>query len=93
MTKIKRKKAKPSLAKLFIAQGRMMRFLEIIALLHNARWKVTDLAKRFDLSERTIYRYFDIMETLDIAIEKDFNDNWFLAQDNCPLCGQEVKHG
>jgi len=68
-----KKKAKP-----IIAQAKLLRLFQIIAVLKTGRWPVKNLAARFDASERTIYRYVTLLEEAGILIEKDFANQWFI---------------
>lgn len=52
---------------------------------------IRSIAREFDMSERSVYRYIKILENAGIGIEVDFHNKLFLAQDMCPLCNVPVK--
>lgn len=76
----------------FIAQAKIMRLLELIMFLQASRWTIEQLAEKFDMSDRTIYRYIQILESLEFGVEKDFDNRYFIVEDTCPLCGGELRH-
>lgn len=76
----------------FIVQAKMMRVFKLIIKLQTEKKTIKQLAEHFDQSERTIYRYINLLDALDISIDKDFNGMYFIAADACPLCGSEVCH-
>lgn len=55
-----------------------VKILKIDKLLRSQRWKMKELAHRFDVSERTMRRYFKYFESADIEIEKDFDNRYFI---------------
>lgn len=77
---------------LFVAQAKLMRLMELIMLLQSARFTVEELAEHFDQCERTVYRYINLLESLEFGIEKDFNKRYFIVEHTCPLCGGELHH-
>jgi predicted AAA+ superfamily ATPase len=76
-----------------VVNARMMKLMQMAMMLQTSKVTVAQIAKRLDMCARSVYRYIDILEAMDIAIEKDFYNKYFIAQDLCPLCGSEVKHG
>ena len=56
----------------------MLRLFQIIAVLKAGHWTIRQLAERFDTSERTIYRYINLLEEVDFLIEKDFDNRYFI---------------
>lgn len=68
------KKTEPS-----IPQAKLLRLLQIIAVLKSGRWVIKHLAQRFDTSERTIYRYLKIFEEVGFALEKDSGKRYFIV--------------
>jgi predicted DNA-binding transcriptional regulator YafY len=76
----KKKNQKP-----LIPQAKLLRVLEIIAVLKGGGKNVHELAKRFKMSTRTIYRYFLLLAEVGFVIEKDFENNYFiLSSENEP---------
>lgn len=62
-----------------IPQGRLMRILQIIAVLKQGHWTIQQLAERFDTSIRTMYRYIQILEEVDFLLERDFHNRYFIV--------------
>lgn len=76
-----------------IAQAKMLRLMQMIVLLQSSAFTIAQLAKRFDMCERSVYRYIKIMEALDFLVDKDFDNRYFIQKTNrCPLCGGELHH-
>ena len=63
-----------------IPQAKLLRLFQIIAVLKSGHWTIKQLADRFDTSERTIYRYLNLLEEVDFLIEKDFENNCLYIQ-------------
>ncbi len=61
-----------------IPQAKLLRLFQIIAVLKSGHWTIRQLAERFDTSERTIYRYINLLEEVDFLIEKDFDNRYFI---------------
>src|SRR3989337_143241 len=61
-----------------IPQAKLLRLFQIIAVLKARHWTIRQLAERFDTSERTIYRYINLLEEVDFLIEKDFDNRYFI---------------
>lgn len=61
-----------------IPQAKLLRLFQIIAVLKAGHWTIRQLADRFDTSERTIYRYINLLEEVDFLIEKDFDNRYFI---------------
>ncbi len=62
-----------------IPQAKLLRLFQIIAVLKSGHWTIKQLAERFDTSERTIYRYINLLEEVDFLIEKDFDNRYFIV--------------
>ena len=62
-----------------IPQAKLLRLFQIIAVLKSGHWTIRQLADRFDTSERTIYRYINLLEEVDFLIEKDFDNRYFIV--------------
>lgn len=62
-----------------IPQAKLLRLFQIIAVLKSGHWTIRQLAERFDTSERTIYRYINLLEEVDFLIEKDFDNRYFIV--------------
>lgn len=61
-----------------IPQAKLLRLFQIIAVLKGGHRTIKQLAERFDTSERTIYRYINLLEEVDFIIEKDFDNRYFI---------------
>src|SRR5687768_8516134 len=61
-----------------IPQAKLLRLFQIIAVLKSGHWTIKQLAERFDTSERTIYRYINLLEEVEFLIEKDFDNRYFI---------------
>lgn len=74
-------KGKPSTKKKdsIIPQAKLLRLFQIIAVLKSGHWSIKQLSERFDTSERTIYRYINLLEEVDFLIEKDFDNRYFIV--------------
>lgn len=74
MTRKRKRKKSESI----IPQTKLLRLFQIIAVLKTGRWSIKRLAERYDTSERTIYRYIDLLEEVELLVEQDFNGNFFI---------------
>ena len=61
-----------------IPQAKLMRVLELIALLKGRGKTIGELAERFDMSERSIYRYLKLLEAVGFVVDKDFHNHYFI---------------
>lgn len=76
-------------SKAFATHAKMIKIIEMIVLLQSSRFTISDLALRFNQSERSVYRYLSAMEALDFPVEKDFSGKYFICDTTtCPLCGR-----
>jgi proteasome accessory factor C len=71
-----------------IPQAKIMRVLELIAVLKSSHWTVGQLAARFDTTKRTIYRYIHLLEAVNFIVEKDFHDKYFIFTSEQETNGQ-----
>lgn len=72
-----------------IPQAKLLRLFQIIAVLKSGHWTIKQLADRFDTSERTIYRYINLLEEVDFLLEKDFENRYFIiTTDDDPMQSQ-----
>ncbi|GAB1445417.1 hypothetical protein MASR2M41_11110 [Flammeovirgaceae bacterium] len=74
-----KKKVKSKNEESIIPQAKLLRLLELISALKSSHWSIEDLARRVDMSERTIYRYLKLFEAVNFIIDKDFQDRYFIA--------------
>lgn len=61
-----------------IPQAKLLRLFQIISVLKTGHWTIHQLAERFDTSDRTIYRYLNLLEEVDFLVEKDFENRYFI---------------
>lgn len=61
-----------------IPQAKLLRLFQIIAVLKSGHWTIKQLSERFDTSERTIYRYINLLDEVDFLLEKDFENRFFI---------------
>lgn len=73
-----KKKASATKKDSIIPQAKLLRLFQIIAVLKSGHWTIKQLAERFDTSERTIYRYINLLEEVEFLIEKDFDNRYFI---------------
>lgn len=75
----KKTKSAPKKKESIIPQAKLLRLFQIIAVLKSGHWTIRQLAERFDTSDRTIYRYINLLEEVDFLIEKDFDNRYFIV--------------
>lgn len=71
----------------FVAETKMLKLFQMINILCNHRYTIKEMAERLDTSERTIYRHIRLLEFMEVSLDKDFNDKYFIVPGACPLCG------
>lgn len=64
-----------------IAQAKILRIFQLIGLLKAGGRTVGQLASRLNTAERTIYRYFRLLEELGFIIDLDFNGRYFIHRE------------
>lgn len=67
-------------------QRKILRVFRLMAFLYSGKRSVTDLAIELEVSERTVYRYINLLDSIDIGIEQDLDGTFFIVKDTCPLC-------
>lgn len=72
---VKKKVKKPEP---IIPQAKLLRLFQIISMLKTGRWSIRSIAQRHDTSERTIYRYLNLLEAVDFPVEKGFDNLYFI---------------
>lgn len=60
-------------------QAKILRVFKLISVLKKRPRSVNYLSNTFEVSSRTVYRYLTLLENLGFIIDKDFNDNYFIA--------------
>jgi len=71
-----------------VSAAKMLRLLELIKVLCINRLTVRQIMERFDIGKRTVYRYITLLEFMEVVVEKDFNNKFFIVDGGCPLCGK-----
>jgi predicted DNA-binding transcriptional regulator YafY len=61
-----------------IPQAKLLRVLELIALIKGKGKTIGEMAERFDMSERSIYRYLKLLEAVGFVVDKDFHNRYFI---------------
>ena len=64
-----------------VPQAKILRIFQLIGLLKAGGRTITQLASQLDSSERTIYRYFKLLEEIGFIIDQDFNGRYFIHRD------------
>lgn len=64
-----------------IPQAKLLRIFQLIGLLKGGGRTVAQLASQLNATERTIYRYFKLLEQIGFIIEQDFNRRYFIHRD------------
>jgi transcriptional antiterminator len=73
-----------------VVHPKMFRMLDLVKELHVRRMTVKEIADFLQCSPRTVWRYFIDLNFFGISIDKDFDNKYFIAQDNCPLCNKQT---
>ncbi len=68
--------------------SKLERLLAIIRYLHEKPRTVKRLMGIMAMSERQVYRYLSTINQSGIYLEKNFNNEYFITEDNCPICKQ-----
>lgn len=64
-----------------IAQAKILRVFQLIGLLKSGGRTVGQLANQLDTTERTIYRYFKLLEEIGFIIDQDFHGRYFIHRE------------
>lgn len=72
-----------------VVQGKMLRLFQVAIFMAGQKRMINEIAARFDMTQRTAYRYIRLIDELDLGLEQDFNGRYFLVIDPCPLCGRK----
>ena len=64
----------------YVAQAKILRVLLLIEQLRNKPMTIEQIAKRYDISDRTIYRYIHLIEEIGIFIDRNFYGEFFIFQ-------------
>ncbi|MAC85667.1 MAG: hypothetical protein CMC94_01820 [Flavobacteriales bacterium] len=63
-------------------QRKILRIFKLISLLKGARRRTpTELASILEISKRTVYRYFILLEELGFVLDVDFENRYFIPTD------------
>lgn len=71
-----------------VSLPKLARLLDMIRYLHERPRTVKQLMIIMDMSERQVYRYIATINQSGIYLDKDFNNRYFITQENCPICKQ-----
>jgi predicted DNA-binding transcriptional regulator YafY len=61
-----------------VAQAKLLRVLKLIGLLKSRSRSITELAKVLDTTQRTVYRYLELLEEVGFIIDKDWHNKYFI---------------
>ncbi len=64
-----------------IPQAKILRIFQLIGLLKSGGRTVRQLAQQLDTTERTIYRYFKLLEEIGFIIDQDFHGRYFVHRE------------
>lgn len=64
-----------------IPQAKILRIFQLIGLLKAGGRTVGQLASQLDATERTVYRYFKLLEEIGFIIDVDFNGRYFIHRE------------
>lgn len=64
-----------------IAQRKILRVFQLIGLLKGGGRTIEQLAQQIEASERTVYRYFRLLEELGFIIDLDFHGRYFIHRE------------
>ena len=64
-----------------VPQAKILRVFQLIGLLKGGGRTVAQLASHLETTERTIYRYFVLLEEIGFLIDQDFNGRYFIHRD------------
>jgi predicted DNA-binding transcriptional regulator YafY len=65
-----------------IAAAKLLKTLQMIEYLKSGRRTRKELMDRFDMSERTTYRYIELFEEVGLEIEQGFDKRFFIIKRN-----------
>lgn len=68
-----------------IAQRKILRVFDLINMLAASRMHVHALAKSIDTHERTVYRYFNLLEEIGFCIERDKRGRYYMTTQHYPV--------
>ncbi len=64
-----------------IPQQKILRVFQLISLLKGGGRTIDQLARQIQASERTVYRYFRLLEELGFIIDQDFHGKYFIHRE------------
>jgi hypothetical protein len=80
------KKDRVSIGDAYVKAPKIHRTLSLMADLHTRPMTIEQIAAKYDLTNRSAYRYLGLIESLDgVSITK--KDGMYSIKDRCPICG------
>lgn len=64
-----------------IPQAKILRVFQLIGLLKSGGRTVQQLAEQLDANQRTVYRYFKLLEEIGFIIDQDFHGRYFVHRE------------
>lgn len=61
-----------------IAQAKLLRVLQLITQLKQSPKSIKDLSELMDCSERTAYRYIELLQEVGFVVDQDFHNRYFI---------------
>jgi predicted DNA-binding transcriptional regulator YafY len=61
-------------------QHKMYRCIRLMELLQNKSRHIHTIARYLEVSQRTVYRYFELFKALGYSIDKDVNNKYQLKK-------------
>lgn len=65
-----------------IPQAKILRVFQLIGLLKSGGRTIRQLAQHLDTTDRTIYRYFKLLEEIGFIIDQDFHGRYFVHRED-----------
>jgi DNA-binding IclR family transcriptional regulator len=65
--------------------------IKMAGMLNEGKYTAKEIARRLNLSVRTVHRYLLLLEDLGWNLEKDFSNKYFMVGCKCPVCNNEIK--
>lgn len=77
----------------FASHKKVIRIVRLMRLLCQGRSNLNSLSRNLGCSPRTTRRYIEDLEKegFEIDMKLDGSRQYFIASDQCPCCGEEIK--
>jgi predicted DNA-binding transcriptional regulator YafY len=61
-----------------VAQAKILRVLKLISILKSRSKTIKQIASTLEITERSVYRYLDLLTEVGFLVDKDFEDRYFI---------------